>query len=321
MRAYLFLILFILPLAALPKDSGNKSTSKPTTTQQNAKDLYKAKEASIGTEDGTSKTGAGLPPNVPELSDRVTDLADVLSGATRNTLRERFEKLEEETGAQIAFLSVPSLNGENLEAYSIKVAETWGLGREDVDDGLLIFIAKQEKRIRIEVGYGLEGVVTDINAKMVIDDYMTPHFKDGDFDAGILAAADALIALVKEEELPPPPENDHNIWEIIFAVLIILGMIAYGIAFAKIKKWQYRLALFLIPCLLIWLFFGWEEMVPMAGVFGFISMFSFAGSRGGGSGSSSYSSSSYSSSSYSSAGSSFSGGGGSFGGGGASGGW
>src|SRR5690554_71729 len=141
---------------------------------------------------------------VPALSARVTDLAGVLQPEQHASLESRLATLEQEKGSQIAILTIPTTKPETIEQYSIRVAEHWKIGRKGVDDGLLILLASEDKAIRIEVGYGLEGVIPDAVAKRVISEIMTPYFREGDFYGGLDAAVNQLSALIAGEPLPPP---------------------------------------------------------------------------------------------------------------------
>ena len=136
---------------------------------------------------------------VPELTGRVNDYADMLSKPTEEQLETALEALEQKSSTQIAILTVHSLAGENLEQYSLQVAESWKLGQEDLDNGVLLFIAKAERKIRIEVGYGLEGSLTDLLAGRVIRNIITPKFKNGNFDQGVIDGVTAMIKIVEGE--------------------------------------------------------------------------------------------------------------------------
>jgi len=142
---------------------------------------------------------------VPYLAGRVNDLADLLSPDAETALETRLQQLEESTGTQVAVLTIPSLEGEVLEDFSLRVAETWKLGRGQFDDGVLLLIARDDRKMRVEVGYGLEGTIPDAYAKRIADDIMQPHFRAGDFDRGVTAAVDALAGLVKGDDSLPPP--------------------------------------------------------------------------------------------------------------------
>ncbi|HEY8354725.1 MAG TPA: YgcG family protein [Methylophilaceae bacterium] len=145
---------------------------------------------------------------VPPLTARVTDQAGVLSTEQKVTLESRLAALEQEKGSQVAILTVPTTSPETIEQYGIRVAESWKLGRKGVDDGLLILLAIEDRVVRIEVGYGLEGVIPDAIAKRIIAETMTPHFQQGDFYGGLDAAVTQLAALISGEPLPPSARQD-----------------------------------------------------------------------------------------------------------------
>jgi uncharacterized protein len=133
---------------------------------------------------------------VPRLESRVTDLARVLSDSEEARIENRLENLERSTGAQVAVLTIPTLNGEALESYTIRVVEEWGLGQAGEDNGVLIFLALQERQIRVEVGYGLEGQLTDAKSGFIIREEMAPRFRSGDFAGGLEAAATAIAGVL-----------------------------------------------------------------------------------------------------------------------------
>jgi len=136
---------------------------------------------------------------VPELTKRVNDHAGMLNSATIGQLESILSAFEEEESTQIAVLTIPSLAGESLEGFSLKVAEKWKLGREDLDNGALLLVAKNDRKIRIEVGYGLEGALTDLTAGRIIRNVITPNFKNGNFDQGVIDGVSAMIAAVRGE--------------------------------------------------------------------------------------------------------------------------
>src|SRR6185295_765837 len=141
---------------------------------------------------------------VPPVKARVTDLTGTLSAQQKSELEARVAAYESRRGSQLAVLMLPSTKPEEIEQYSIRVAEAWKIGRKGVDDGLLLVIAKNDRRLRIEVGYGLEGVIPDAMARRVIDERITPRFRDGDFYGGVRDGVDQLIKLAEGEKLPPP---------------------------------------------------------------------------------------------------------------------
>src|SRR5437667_7773453 len=141
---------------------------------------------------------------VPPLSGRVVDQTGTLGSNDIASLTETLKNLETRKGSQIAVLIVPTTDGEAIEQFSLRVAEAWKIGRKKVDDGALLVIAKNDRHLRIEVGYGLEGALTDVTTKRIIDEVITPKFKSGDFAGGIAAGVDRIIAVVDGEKLPAP---------------------------------------------------------------------------------------------------------------------
>ena len=151
----------------------------------------------------THATAQPLQP-VPPLAARVTDLTGTLGAGDRDALEARLAAFEQSKGAQIAVLIVATTGPETIEQYSIRVVDAWQLGREEVDDGALLLVAKDDREVRIEVGQGLEGVIPDAIAKRIIEDHVTPAFRDGQFAAGINAGIKAMIARIEGEPLPKP---------------------------------------------------------------------------------------------------------------------
>ena len=142
--------------------------------------------------------------DVPKLSSRVTDLTGTLSSSQAQDLESKLAAFEQKKGSQIAVLIVPTTQPEDIAEFGIKVADLWRVGRKDVDDGLIFIVAKDDRKMRLEVGYGLEGVIPDAIAKRVIAETVTPYFKAGDFAGGINAGVDQLISLIEGEKLPEP---------------------------------------------------------------------------------------------------------------------
>ncbi len=166
---------------------------------------------------------------VPALSGRVVDSARMLSPSASLAIASSLEALEREKGAQIAVLTIPSLEGEPPESFSVRAMEAWKLGRKGVDDGVLLLVSAKDRKIRIEVGYGLEGAIPDAIAKRIIDEIITPAFKRGDYEGGVKAGAEALSKIVRGESLPPPPSTKKGIsgyWVLgILFVLVLLGIL------------------------------------------------------------------------------------------------
>lgn len=172
--------------------------------------------------------------DVPALAGRVNDLADVLTPDDESALNERLAAYEQKTGHQFALLTVRSLEGEALEPYTLRVVENWKLGQKQKDDGLLLFVAVDDRRMRIEVGYGLEGDVPDTLAGRIIRNVMAPEFRNGDYAAGINKAFDALMAAASGEavDIPQSQSNDEqtvdNFWPLLLVVAFFIFSLAGG---------------------------------------------------------------------------------------------
>ena len=147
---------------------------------------------------------------IPALTARVTDTTGTLDAGQKLALESSLAALEQRKGAQLAVLMVPSVKPEEIEQYSIRVVDAWKLGRRNVDDGALLIIAKEDHRVRIEVGRGLEGAIPDAASARIIREYITPKFRAGDFYGGIVDATDALTKLIDGEPLPPPLADEHR---------------------------------------------------------------------------------------------------------------
>jgi uncharacterized protein len=141
---------------------------------------------------------------VPPLSGRVVDQTGTLSAGDIAALTQTLRDLETRKGSQIAVLIVPTTDGEAIEQFSLRVAEAWKIGRKKVDDGALLVIAKNDRHLRIEVGYGLEGALTDATTKRIIDEDITPKFKAGDFAGGVSAGVTRIVRIADGEKLPEP---------------------------------------------------------------------------------------------------------------------
>ncbi len=145
----------------------------------------------------------GLQP-IPAYDSPVVDTAALLQPDERARLVARLMDLQTRKGSQVAVLIVPTTQPEEIEQYSIRVADAWKTGRKGVDDGAILLIAQQDRRMRIEVGRGLEGALTDLVSNRVIDETIRPAFRAGEFGAGIEAGVDRVIGVIDGEELPPP---------------------------------------------------------------------------------------------------------------------
>lgn len=262
---------------------------------------------------------------IPNLSQRVTDLTATLTAEQIKALEDKLEAFEAKKGSQIAVLILPTTQPEEIEAYSIRVAEAWKIGRKKVDDGIILIVAKDDRTLRLEVGRGLEGAIPDAIAKRVLAETIKPHFKTNDYAGGIDAGVTQIIGLIEGESLPAPSatsieaEDGFDTFLIIlfFCCIIIdilfsalfgsgIGGVLAGISIAGISAIT---ASFL--ALNMWI-------SVIIGVIMFIILKAIYSSGGG---SSSSVGSSWSGGSSSSSSSDWSGGGGDFGGGGASDSW
>ncbi len=149
--------------------------------------------------------GIAAAADVPFLSGRVVDDAEILSAETRRALTDKLKAHEDRTGDQIAVLTVKTLGGENIEEFATRVFESWKLGQKGKDNGVLLIVASGDRRMRIEVGYGLEGRLTDLLAGRIIRNVMAPRFKAGDYNGGVTAGVDGILAVLEKGELPGMP--------------------------------------------------------------------------------------------------------------------
>ncbi len=169
---------------------------------------------------------------LPPLAARVTDLTGTLTAGQQAELEQKLAAFEQRKGAQVAVLLVDSTRPESIEAYSIRVAEAWKLGREGVDDGALLLVALQDRTLRIEVGYGLEGVLPDAIARRIIEETIKPLFRQRDIHGGINAGVERIMQVVDGEPLPPPDRQWKRPADRIGGLLPILffGVVAGGAA-------------------------------------------------------------------------------------------
>ena len=264
---------------------------------------------------------------VPPLKARVTDITGTLSQQAVTQLEQRLAAFESKKGAQIAVLMVPTTQPESIEQYAVRAFEQWKPGRKGVDDGVLLVIAKNDRKLRIEVGYGLEGVLNDATAKRIISDDIVPHLKRGDFAAGVEAGVVRIISVVSGETLPSPAAISRGQPAVPWfdPAWLIGGLILVHVISRLLRSVFGRLpAAGVISVVFgfgIWLVFSSIVAGLIVGVIAFFIALTEGASAGIGGGSGWGSGSGSWSSGGSSSGGGFSGGGGSFDGGGASGDW
>lgn len=237
-------------------------------------------------------------PTFPKLTGRVVDNAQLLSPATEQTLTDELAALEQKTGRQLVVVTLPDLQGYEIEEYGYQLLRTWGIGRKDVNDGALLIVAPTERKVRVEVGYGLEGVLTDALSSVILQRAVLPEFKAGDYEKGIVQGTNEIVRqlaipdeeakanVAKATEAPRRAHGGppiHLIVVAIFMIVFILSRVMGG------RRRRYR---------------------DGGGMWWLLPMILDGMSRGGGGGGG-----------WSGGGGGFSGGGGSGGGGGSSGSW
>lgn len=264
---------------------------------------------------------------VPALAARVTDQTGTFSPADQAALEAKLAALETRKGSQIAVLMVPTTEPETIEQYGLRVAEAWKLGRKGVDDGAILIVAKDDRKLRIEVGYGLEGAMPDAIAKRIIREDIAPLFRTGDYMGGINAGVDRMIAVADGEALPPPKarrgasgSSKHPPFELLFvAFFVIWGVMsavkrALGTGLASIGVGG---IVGVVAALLLASIVAGVVIAVVAAIFAAIA-WSSGGGRGGGFGGGL---GGFGGGGFGGGGGGFGGGGGGFGGGGASGDW
>ena len=272
-----------------------------------------------------------LAAEIPALKSRVTDLTNTLNQQQRDALERTLAEFEQRKGAQIALLMVPTTHPETVEQYAVRVQESWKLGRKGVDDGVLLVVAKNDRRLHIEVGYGLEGILPDAIAKRIIDDDIVPRFKENDFYGGVRAGVDRVMRVVEGEKLPPPAARGHPKaeglsldWVIPLLFVALIGGTVLRAIFGRFLGSGIAGG---VVGFAAWALAGSLLIALIAGVFAFIMMLGGGsrglspGYRGGGFGGGGFGGGGWGGGGFGGGGGGFSGGGGSSGGGGASGSW
>jgi uncharacterized protein len=260
---------------------------------------------------------------VPPLKARVTDLTGTLTKEQAASLEQMLQSFEARKGSQIAVLMVPTAKPEAIEQFALRVAEQWKIGRGKIDDGAILVVAKEDRALRIEVGYGLEGALNDATANRIIREVIVPRFREGDFYGGINAGVDRMIRVIDGEPLPEPARPEPQVGGGIgqsLPVLLILALVVGGVLRRMLGRVFGSVAAGGAVGGLAWLLVGALGIAVVAGILAFL--FTLVGGgvgrgyyggfpggfRGGGYGGGF-------------GGGGFRGGGGSFGGGGASGRW
>jgi uncharacterized protein len=273
-----------------------------------------------------SAAGAADEVAVPPLTARITDLTGTLDAGQLASLEAALRAFEEKRGSQIAVLMLPSTQPETIEQYALRVAERWKIGRAKVDDGVILIIAKKDQRLRIEVGYGLEGVIPDVVAKRVIREVIAPHLLANDFYGGIRDGTQTLMKLIEGEKLPAPAQAKAKAppsadYQSLFVILLMVAVVAGGVLKAVFGRLFGSAATGAAAGFIAWAIAGALGAAVIAGIVAFFIALlgggrgfhpgGFGGGRGGG----------FGGGGFGGGGGGFGGGGGGFGGGGASGSW
>jgi len=289
-----------------------------------------AAEQNASAKEATSQILDKKAPAFPALTGRVVDQARVLSQSTKDELETLLATHENNTTNQVVVVTIESLGNAQIEEYSIELARHWGIGQKGKDNGVVLVVAPNDKQVRIEVGYGLEGTLTDALSSSIINYYIIPEFKKGDIQNGINIGIQKIIALLDGDEGVREEIEAKSDYEMPIAVYGIIGGIAMIFASAFLGDMVMNIGLSVMVASIIGLFVNWifglDGIAGISVVFGIAALLFYlvkdvkVGS-GGGSSSRDSSSGSSSSGGGGSSGGGFSGGGGSFGGGGASGRW
>ena len=176
---------------------------------------------------------------IPSLTQRVTDLTNTLAIDQIGALESKIQAFEHAKGSQIAVLILPTTQPEDIAQYSIRLADAWKIGRKGVADGVIIVVAKNDHKLRIEVGRGLEGAIPDIYAKRIIAENIAPLFKQGDMSGGLNAGVDKVIGLISGEVLPPPPKQSTHVkmsFENQLGLFIMASLFIGGFLSAKLGR-------------------------------------------------------------------------------------
>ena len=254
---------------------------------------------------------------VPPLAGHVTDLTATLTPAQKESLEQTLAAFEARKGSQLAVLLLPTTAPEGIDQYALRVAEQWKIGRAKVDDGAILVVAKDDRTLRLEVGYGLEGALSDIVSKRIISDTIVPRFKQGDYFGGIDAGVAQIIRVVDGEALPSPPsqrmQGPDDLRQ-MFPFLLIVVLVVGGVLRNTIGKLAGSVVTGALVGVLAWLLLGAVLLAVLAGLVATVvtllgggAVLRGIGGMGGGRGGF--------------GGGGFRGGGGGFGGGGASGRW
>jgi len=206
---------------------------------------------------------------VPPLTAHIIDQTSTLTTDQQQVLEQTLQAFEMRKGSQLAVLIVPTTNPEAIEQFSIRVAEKWKLGRKKVDDGVILIVAKDDRTLRIEVGYGLEGALNDATSKRIISEIITPSFKQGDFYGGINAGVSQIIQVIDGEPLPEPSTKNSNSSVGIqqyFPIIFIFALVIGRVLRSALGRFPGAIVTGGVIAFLAWFFAGALSIALMAGV-------------------------------------------------------
>ncbi|MEI5998088.1 TPM domain-containing protein [Paraburkholderia bengalensis] len=233
-----------------------------------------------------ARPGATAEVPVPPLTARVIDETGTLTGEQRSAIEQTLRDFETRKGSQISVLIVPSTQPETIEQYSMRVVEQWKLGRTKVDDGAMLIVAKNDRTLRIEVGYGLEGALNDATSNRIIREVIVPRFKQGDFYGGIAAGVDSMIRVAEGEPLPAAQRRgESNGMGGLLPVLFVMAVVAGGVLRAILGRLPGALVTGGIIGVLAWFLSGAIVLAVVAGAVALVftlvggGMGAFAGGR------------------------------------------
>ncbi|MES2300126.1 MAG: YgcG family protein [Pseudomonadota bacterium] len=221
---------------------------------------------------------------VPPLRSPVTDLTGTLKAEQVAQLASRLRAFEDRKGSQLAVLILPTTQPESIEQYAIRVAEQWKLGRKRVDDGAILVVTKNDRALRIEVGYGLEGVLNDATAKRIVDDIIVPRFKQDDFYGGIAAGIDSMMKVVDGEPLPAPAPAGSRDTQVgvrhMLPLFLVIAVVLGGILRAVLGRVAGATITGGVIGAVAWMIAGTVAVAMLSGALGFL--FTLIGGGGAG---------------------------------------
>lgn len=211
---------------------------------------------------------------VPPLNARLTDLTGTLTAEQQSGLEQSLRAFEIKKGTQIAVLIVSTTRPEEIEQYALRVVEQWKLGRKKVDDGALLLVAKDDRTLRIEVGYGVEGVLNDATAKRIVSEVIAPRLKEGDFFGGVSAGIDQMMRVIDGEPLPLPKQSaarpdGKNLGQLL-PVVFLLALVVGGVLRSALGRLPGALVTGGLLAVLGWLIMGAAFAAAFAGGIAFL---------------------------------------------------